>query len=131
MTANRARTADLRSPDHAGAGSIRFVAAETSTRFWQTLRAALACYGLPPVIRSIRAGRPEFIAVIAVMCGLFYAWASRSPRTASITFAYLALISALITIVVPSSEPVVVHLSLTCFCLAATYLGFRAHEAVR
>jgi hypothetical protein len=109
---------------------MRFVDAETSTRFWQTLRAALACYALPPVVRSIRAGRPEFIAVIAVIGALFYAWASRSPRTACATLASLALMNALIAIVVPSSEPVVVHLSLISLCLVATYLGFRAHEAI-
>jgi hypothetical protein len=110
---------------------MRFVDAETSTRFGQTLRAALACYVVPPVVRSIRAGRPEFIAVVAVIGGLFYVWASRSPGNASATFAFLALISALITIVVPPSEPVVVHLSLIFLSLAATYVGFSACEAVR
>jgi hypothetical protein len=107
------------------------VTAVPAEGFWQGFGAALACYLAPAAIRSIRAGRPEFIAVIVVLAVLFCGWASRFPRTASVTFAYVALVGVIVTLFAPSSEPVALHLSLVSLGLTASYLGFRAHWEVR
>jgi hypothetical protein len=100
-----------------------------SATFWRVFGAALTCYLAIFVVRAIRADSAR-VAVLCVILGvvLFVSWASRFPRAASATLGYLNLVGAALAVILPSSEPLVLHIFLGLLALVAAYLAFRARR---